>query len=191
MPLLDELSRILNHRGLCPPLPFARLTVQYDLLVYVRSSPSTQQWIQQPDLKGAVLEGDPQATPIRRSTVLIPYLTREMICLIHSMGPMLEIEEAAQDHFYERYGHKATRDEDYIVMLQKLARTAYFELTGVMSAVKGTRFASRNLHSSLVVTIGVEQTQELVESCLRPVEAVKVKKKAKKNPFRKLFRQTR
>jgi hypothetical protein len=191
-PLLEELSRVLSHRGLCHPLPFARLTVEYDLLIYVKSSPSTQQWIQQPASKLAVLEGIAQAAPINRSTVLVPYLTGEMICLIHSMGPIVEIEEKAQDLISKHVRNKATSDEEYIAMIRKLSRTAHFELTLGMSrlvTVTRTQFASRFLHGSLVDIIGAEQTHQLVKSCLRPVEAGK--KKEKKNFSRRLFWQTR
>jgi hypothetical protein len=217
MPLMDELSRILTHRGLSYPLAFARITAEYDLLIYMKSSPSTQQWIQQPDLKVAVLEGTVKYAP-DHGLVFNSHLRCEMICLIHSMGPTVAIEENTQKVISDDVKDRAKNDEEYIEMIRRLSRTAYFALTpdtARSELVTRTRFASRQLHDSLVDIIGEEQAYQLAESCLQPVEAGKKKetrlqpveagkkketcpqpvevskkkeKKKKKNLFRKIFR---
>lgn len=202
-PLLDELSKVLFNQRLCEPLSFARMIAEYDLLIYVGISPSTQEWVQQPASKVAVLDGTGDALLTYQLTDRKRNLTGAMICLIHSMGPPVVIGSNAQD-LLETGRNQTTSDEEFIGFIRQLTRTAYFELATAPSPDLGFKaFANDILNRQLVEIIGHEQLQRLAESCLRKSSEKdqegdrrfdsqdsekRKQKQKKKNLFRKLFR---
>ncbi|KAH7410001.1 hypothetical protein DE146DRAFT_333303 [Phaeosphaeria sp. MPI-PUGE-AT-0046c] len=197
--LLDELSKVLFSRDLCHPILFARLIIEYDLLIYVESSLSTQLWFKQTT---SVLNGMGEAATAGKSTVLIPYLSGEMLFLIHSMSPKAKISRETQDLISKHARNKAVSDEAYVETIRKLSRIAYFDLK--ISSVPGieTRFASSDFHNGLISIVGAEQTLQLAENCLQPAGLGRTtgppqrlidpgKKEGKKSPFRRLFSRNR
>lgn len=194
--LLDELSKVLVGHNLCHSLGFARLAVHYDLLIYIRSSPSIQQALQQPEAKIAILEGIEEAAFRYPIADMGKGITGQMICLIHSVGAKVTIGRHAQDILSE-IRKQDTNDEEYITMVRRLTNTAYFELAQSTDPSFSYEFAGSSFNRSLFEIIGPIQTYELVKFCLQSAKEKKQKlssqvakqdqKKAKRLSFHKMF----